>query len=167
MASGANCYQIRNKTCYMPKFSNFNVEKRYFLVTCLKASTVICVIYRPEHNAKGERSGGHLSSYHLNVIRLIFYNFCWWQRKVSHNFGKMFRCIWKISFSFFRKYYRLLDFELPLARCQLLKIRGFGIFFLIQQGFFIFVPFVPWISQKPSLQSLLTIPFPEKIQEDL
>ena len=46
--------------------------------------------------------------------------------------------IQKILFSPFRKCHGLLDFELPLARCQPLKIQV--IFLLIQQFFLIFLP---------------------------
>ena len=51
--------------------------------------------------------------------------------------GKMFKRIWKGLFTSFRKYYGLLDSEPPLARCQSLKILGFGIFSLSQQFFYI------------------------------
>ena len=37
--------------------------------------------------------------------------------------------IWKILLNSFRKCYGLLDSQLPLARCQPLKIKGLGIFF--------------------------------------
>ena len=40
----------------------------------------------------------------------------------------IFKCIWKILFSSFRKWYRLLGSELPLPRCQTLKIQNFRIF---------------------------------------
>ena len=47
--------------------------------------------------------------------------------KKSFSLGKTMKCIWIILFSSFRKY-GLLYSELPLARCQLLKIQDFGIF---------------------------------------
>ena len=48
----------------------------------------------------------------------IFSIFCCWQHKISHSSGKIFRFIWKILFSSFRKWYGLLGSELPLARCH-------------------------------------------------
>ena len=54
--------------------------------------------------------------------------FCWWQPKINHSLGKIFKCIWKIFLSPFRKCYRFLGCELPLARCKPLKIQDFGIF---------------------------------------
>ena len=38
--------------------------------------------------------------------------------KISHSVDKIFTCIWKILNGSFRKCYRLLDSELPLARYQ-------------------------------------------------
>ena len=49
-------------------------------------------------------------------------------KKTSHTLGKKLKCIWKISFGSFRKFYGLLDSKLPLARCQPLKIKDIGIF---------------------------------------
>ena len=46
--------------------------------------------------------------------------------KISHSVDKIFTCIWKILNGSFRKCYRLLDSELPLARYQ---PRSFVIFF--------------------------------------
>ena len=66
--------------------------------------------------------------------------FCWWLQKISHTLGKIFYCIWKILFSSFRKCYGLLGSEVPLAKCQPLKIYDFGIFFLTQQFFWYFFP---------------------------
>ena len=62
----------------------------------------------------------------------IFCIFSWWQQKVN-----ILKCIWKILFSPFRIFYGLLRFELPLARCQLLRIQRFGIFLLTQLFFYI------------------------------
>ena len=67
---------------------------------------------------------------------LIFCIFCWLQQKISTSLGKIFRCIWKVLFSSFRKCYGLLGSELPLARCQHLKIQCFGILLLSQHFFF-------------------------------
>ena len=82
---------------------------------------------------------GHPSSYRVhsqsyNMVRchhklLIFCVFCWWQQKKnSHSLNTIIKCIWKISFSYFRKCYILLDSELPLTRCQPLNIQNFRIF---------------------------------------
>ena len=54
--------------------------------------------------------------------------FCWWQQKISHSLDKIFTCIKKILFSFFKKLYRFLDSELPLERCQTFKILSFSVF---------------------------------------
>ena len=79
----------------------------------------------------------HLSIYHVytqsygyeNVASGSFFCIlCWWQQKTSHSLGKIFKCIWKISFSSFSKCYELLSWELPFARCHPLKIQDFGVF---------------------------------------
>ena len=62
----------------------------------------------------------------------IFCIFSWWQQKVN-----ILMCIWKILFSPFRIFYGLLRSELPLARCQPLRIQRFGIFLLTQPFFYI------------------------------
>ena len=62
----------------------------------------------------------------------IFCIFSWWQQKVN-----ILKCIWKILFSPFRIFYGLLRSELPLARCQPLRIQRFGIFLLTQLFFYI------------------------------
>ena len=61
-----------------------------------------------------------------------FYILYWCHQKNQSQFGENI-CIWKITFSSFRKCYGLLDSELPLARYQPLKIESFIIFLLIQQ----------------------------------
>ena len=66
---------------------------------------------------------------------LIFCIFCWCQQKISHSLDKIFAYIWKILFSSLRKYYGLLNSELPLARYQPVKIQSFIIFLLTQQFF--------------------------------
>ena len=48
--------------------------------------------------------------------------------KNSYNLGKVFKCIRKVLFSCFSNCYGLLGSELPLAKCQPLKIRDLGIF---------------------------------------
>ena len=52
---------------------------------------------------------------------LIFLYFLLLTAKISHCLGKIFKHIWRISISSFRKYYGLLTFELPLTGCQPLK----------------------------------------------
>ena len=69
---------------------------------------------------------------------LIFGVFCWWQQKISHSMGKIFRWIWKILSSSFRKCYGLLDSVLPLARFQSThKNTGFRCILLNQLGLYI------------------------------
>ena len=58
--------------------------------------------------------------------------------KKSVSWDKIFKCIWKTLFSSPRKCYGLLDYELPLARYQTLKIHSVIIFLLTQQFFDIF-----------------------------
>ena len=41
-----------------------------------------------------------------------FYIFCWRQQKISHILGKIYKCIWKILLSSFRKWYGLCALEL-------------------------------------------------------
>ena len=49
--------------------------------------------------------------------------------------GKIFKCIWKVLFNPFRKYYGLCSSELPLAKSQHLKILDFDISLLTHQFF--------------------------------
>ena len=90
---------------------------------------------------------------------LIFCIFCWIQQKISRSLSKIFKCIWKVLFSSFRKYYGLLSSELPLGRCQNLKIQDFGIPLLFH--------FYRQYLTNGSVQSLLTIPFSARTQKDL
>ena len=69
--------------------------------------------------------------------------------------GKIFKCIWKVLFGPFTKYYGLWSSVLPLANCQHLKIQDFTIPLLTQHFFlffilfyFIFFIFIPPISHK-------------------
>ena len=62
--------------------------------------------------------------------------------KISHSVDKIFTCIWKILNGSFRKCYRLLDSELPLARYQ---PWSFVIFF----AEYVFLIFLPSISHEP------------------
>ena len=59
---------------------------------------------------------------------LPFCIFGWWQQKFSHSLDNMCKCIWKILFRSFKQCYGLLGSELPLARCQPLKIQDLGLF---------------------------------------
>ena len=60
--------------------------------------------------------------------------------KINLSLGKIFKYISRILFSFFRKCYGLLGFELPLAKYQPLKIQDCDIFLLTQHFFLIFLP---------------------------
>ena len=65
----------------------------------------------------------------MNISKMThFCIFCWWQQKISHSLGKMFKCIWKNLFTSFRECHGLLGSELSLARCQSLKTQDFCIF---------------------------------------
>ena len=66
--------------------------------------------------------------------------------------GKIFKCIWKVLFGPFTKYYGLWSSVLPLANCQHLKIHDFTSP-LLTQHFFFFVNlfiliFLPTISHE-------------------
>ena len=63
--------------------------------------------------------------------------------------GKVFKCIWKVLFGPFTKYYGLWSSDLPLANCQHLKIQDFTSP-LLNQHFFklFFLIFLPTISHK-------------------
>ena len=54
---------------------------------------------------------------------LIFHIFCRVQQKLSPSLGKIFKYILKVLFSPSTKYHGLWSSELPLARCQHLKIQ--------------------------------------------
>ena len=57
--------------------------------------------------------------------RSFFLHFLLMTAKISLSFGKMFKLIWKILFSTFRKCYGLLNSKLPLVRYQILKNKSF------------------------------------------
>ena len=60
---------------------------------------------------------------------LIVCIFCWSQEKISHNFSKHFKCIWKTLFSSFRKFYGLLgSISGTISKMSTLKNTGFQIF---------------------------------------
>ena len=52
--------------------------------------------------------------------------------------GKIFKCIWKVLFGPFTKYYGLWSSVLPLANCQQLKIQDFTSPLFTQHFFFNF-----------------------------
>ena len=67
--------------------------------------------------------------------------------------GKIFKCIWKVLFGPFTKYYGLWSSVLPLANCQHLKIQDFTSPLLIQHSlffffYFLFFNFLPPISHE-------------------
>ena len=73
-----------------------------------------------------------VSYYWSNIKMLKMAHFLYFLLMTAENqsqFGKIFQLIQKILFSSFRQCYGLLVSELPLARCQPLKIQDFGIFY--------------------------------------
>ena len=70
-------------------------------------------------------------SYYWSNIKMLkfFFVFLLMTAENQSQFGKIFQLIQKILFSSFRQCYGLLVSELPLARCQPLKIQDFGIFY--------------------------------------
>ena len=76
----------------------------------------------------------------MSKISIFFCIFCWWQQRISHSLDKIFKHVSKILFICFRKCYGLLGSELPLAKCQPLKIQGFGFFFFWLGSFLCFDP---------------------------
>ena len=56
--------------------------------------------------------------------------------------GKIFKCIWKVLFGHFTKYYGLWSSVLPLANCQHLKIQDFTRHFLTQHFFLVIFHFI-------------------------
>ena len=59
---------------------------------------------------------------------LILCTFCWIQQNISLSFGKIFKCIWKVLFCFFRKYYGLCTSE--LNKISMFKNTGFRYSFI-------------------------------------
>ena len=59
-------------------------------------------------------------------------------RKSTSSLGKLFKCIWKVVFGPFVKYYGLWSSDLPLANCQHLKIQDFISLLFTQHLFFYF-----------------------------
>ena len=66
-----------------------------------------------------------------------FFYFLLMAAKINHILGKIFNSVWEILFNSSRKFYGLLNSEVPLARRQHLNIKGFSTFWLIQQFFYV------------------------------
>ena len=82
--------------------------------------------------------------------------------------GKIFKCIWKVLFGPFTKYYGLWSSILPLANCQHLKIQDFTSPLLTQYLFcFFFIYFYPQFLTNSNVQSLLNIPFSTRTRWNL
>ena len=62
--------------------------------------------------------------------------------------GKIFKCIWKVLFGPFTKYYGLWNSDLPFASCQHLKIQDFFSHLLTQHFLLFFFIFLPTISHE-------------------
>ena len=56
-------------------------------------------------------------------------------KQISSSLGKIFKCIFKVLFVPFRKYYGLCTSGQPLAKFQRLKLEDFGIPLLTQKLF--------------------------------
>ena len=80
---------------------------------------------------------------------LILCTFCWIQQNIRPSSGKIFKCIWKVLFDPFRKYYGLYTSELPLAKFQCLKIQDFGISLFTQKFFCLHTISHEQLSPKP------------------
>ena len=87
----------------------------------LKVSSMACkyIFYRPEHNAKG---GPHGTEFWRSWNAKMKYTNEYRAQRVDEkkwsllsSLEKTLRCIWKILFSSFRKWYGLFDIELPWA----------------------------------------------------
>ena len=91
--------------------------------------------------------------------------------------GKIFKCIWKVLFGPFTKYYGLWSSVTPLANCQHLKIQDFTSPLLTQHFFYFIIFFLYFYTPTPPplhqfltnsyVQSLLNIPFSARIRWDL
>ena len=64
--------------------------------------------------------------------------------------GKIFKCIWKIFLSSFRKCYGLLSSETPLAKCQLLKSHDFFFFSWLRKFFIFLLSIWRTVTRKPT-----------------
>ena len=89
--------------------------------------------YTNEESSKSRWQNGVICL--VNMFAPGVCSFCWCQQNISHSLEKIFTCIWKIVFSYFRKCNGLFDSNIPLARYQPLNIQSFIIFLLTQQFF--------------------------------
>ena len=109
------------------------------MLTELKVSSLacICVLYRPEHNAKGDPMDINFKGFETKKLkRLIPGGMVIKMPKMTHflyflmteknqpQLGRIFQCISNIGFRSFRKHCRLLGSELPLTRFQPLRIHN-------------------------------------------
>ena len=62
---------------------------------------------------------------------LILCTFCWIRQKINPNLGKIFKCICKVLFGSFRKYYGLCTSELPFSKISTFKDFGIPLLTLI------------------------------------
>ena len=80
------------------------------------------------------------------------------ERKNRPSLGKIFKCIWKVLFGVFTKYYGLWSSGLPLANCQHFKIQVFTSPLLTHHFFLVlFWYFYAQYITKRYVQSLLNI----------
>ena len=75
--------------------------------------------------------------------------FCWIQQKNSPSLGNIFKCIWKVLFGPFRKWYGLCTSELPLVKFQRLKLKDFGITLFTHKFFYLSTISHEQLSPKP------------------
>ena len=126
-----------NKTFYIQKVNNLCVEKGYLsMLTYSNVSSLACVFYRPEHNAKEGTPWNwilKMKRWHIPTDRsqrvdeknwvfcvvIIFTHkvmfikmskvaYFWWKWKISYILDKIFKCNWKTLFSSFIKPYEWL-----------------------------------------------------------
>ena len=86
---------------------------------------IVCHHWQVVDSSSSDKSNSSIVSWPCEKW-LIFCIFCWWQQKISHNLGKMFKSIWRILFGCLWKCYGLFDSELTLARGLTLRIQGLG-----------------------------------------
>ena len=127
------------------------------MLTDLKESSLACkcVFCRPEQNAKGDPMElnfedlelqkwnipmdraqrvdeknviiCHLTPMVMKMLKITHF-FCWWHQKTSCILGKIFKRIWKILFSFFRKGYGLFGLWATLIKISTFENTGFRYF---------------------------------------
>ena len=102
--------------------------------------------------------------------RFILCTFCWIKKKNRSNLCKIFKSIWSFYTKFYKiqgftKYYGLCSSNLPSANCQHLKITGFHQSILDSALLFVWYSYPQYLANN-YVQSLLNIPFSEKIRWD-